>query len=348
MTTLAWVLHVDMDQFLAAVEILRNPELAGKPVVVGGRGDPTERAVVSTASYEAREFGVRSGMPLRVAKRKIPDAVFLPVDFPVYEAASESVMQALRSVPGAVVQVLGWDEAFVGIETDDPRAVAADIRARVLATTDLHCSIGIGDTLIRAKNATDLGKPRGVFMLTRDNWLEVFGDRATKDLWGVGPRTSARLAEHGITTVRELAASPLDLLTAEFGPNSGVHVHRLGTGQGSAVVDDTPWVPRAHGRETTYQHDLSTPAEIDAAVRTLAAQVVDDIRAEGRECMRVHLKVRFAPFFTFNRSRKLKQPTYDVDVIADTALELLAGLEDDRAIRLLGVRAEMVPPAAGY
>ncbi|KRF17434.1 DNA polymerase IV [Nocardioides sp. Soil797] len=339
-----WVLHVDMDQFLAAVEILRNPDLAGKPVVVGGRGDPGERAVVSTASYEARAFGVRSGMPLRNAKRKIPDAVFLPVDFPVYEAASEKVMQTLRAVPGAVVQVLGWDEAFVGIETEDPQTVARDIRSRVLAATDLHCSIGVGDSLIRAKNATDLGKPRGVFTLTRDNWLEVMGERPTKDLWGVGPRTSARLAGHDITTVNQLAGTPIELLTAEFGPNTGVHVHRLGTGEGTAVVDDTPWVPRAHGRETTYQQDLTTPAEVDAAVRALAAQVVDDIRGEGRECLRVHLKVRFVPFFTFNRSRKLKEPTYDVDLIADTALDLLAGLEDERAIRLLGVRAEMVPP----
>ncbi|MGH3367768.1 MAG: DNA polymerase IV, partial [Nocardioidaceae bacterium] len=106
----SWVLHVDMDQFLAAVEILRRPELAGRPVVVGGRGDPTERAVVSTASYEAREFGIRSGMPLRAALRRCPDAVFLPVDFPVYEAASAQVMDTLRAFPGTVVELLGWDE----------------------------------------------------------------------------------------------------------------------------------------------------------------------------------------------------------------------------------------------
>lgn len=343
-----WVFHVDMDQFLAAIEILRHPELAGRPVIVGGRGDPAERAVVSTASYEARAFGVRSGMPLRIAKRKIPDAVFLPVDFPTYEAASAQVMQTLREVPGAVVQVLGWDEAFVGVETDDPGTLARDVQAGVLAATDLHCSIGVGDTLIRAKNATDLGKPRGVFTLTRDNWLQVMGERATRDLWGVGPRTSQRLAEHGITTVRQLAAAPLDLLTGEFGPNTGVHVHTLGTGQGTAVVDDTPWVPRAHGRETTYQHDLTTADEIGAALRTLAEQVVTDIRKEGRACLRVHLKVRFVPFFTFNRSRKLAEPTYDAGLIADTAQALLTKLDDDRAIRLLGIRAEMVPPEGGY
>lgn len=132
------VLHVDMDQFLAAVEILRHPELAGLPVVVGGRGDPTERAVVSTASYEARAFGVHSGMPLKLAARKCPDAVFLPVDFPVYEAASATVMGALKAFPGAVVEVLGWDEAFVGIDSDDPEATARDLQAAVLDTSRLR------------------------------------------------------------------------------------------------------------------------------------------------------------------------------------------------------------------
>ena len=118
-----WVLHVDLDQFIAAVEVLRRPELAGRPVIVGGRGDPTERAVVSTASYEARAFGVGSGMPLRLAARKVPDAVILPVDAPAYTEASEQVMDALRGL-GVVVEVLGWDEAFLGVESEDPEAFA--------------------------------------------------------------------------------------------------------------------------------------------------------------------------------------------------------------------------------
>jgi DNA polymerase IV len=343
-----WVLHVDMDQFIAAVEILRRPELAGLPVIVGGRGDPTERAVVSTATYEAREFGIRSGMPLKTAVRRCPEAVLLPVDAPAYEAASSVVMDTLRAVPGAVVEVLGWDEAFVGIETDDPEQVARTIQADVLAATDLHCSIGIGDTKVRAKNATDFGKPRGTFQLTRDNWIEVMGHRPTKELWGIGPRISERLARLGIATVLELAQSADEPLIAEFGPNTGPHIGRLGRGMSTNVVDDTPWVARAHGRETTYQHNLSTYDEIDAAVRTLASQVVEDIRSEGRACMRVHLKVRFAPFFTFTRSRKLPGPTFDSEQIADAALDLLRLLEDERPIRLLGVRAEMVPPEGGY
>ena len=343
-----WVLHVDMDQFIAAVELLRRPELVGLPVVVGGRGDPTERAVVSTASYEAREFGIRSGMPLRIAVRRCPDAVFLPVDAPTYEAASAVVMETLRAVPGAVVEVLGWDEAFVGIETDDPEQVARDLQAAVLAATGLHCSVGIGDTLVRAKTATDFGKPQGMFRLTRDNWLEVMGSRSTRDLWGVGSRIQQRLAELGVETVEQLARTPDEPLVAEFGPSTGPHIGRLGRGMSRSTVDDTPWIARAHGRETTYQQDLATPDEVCAAIHVLAAQVVEDIRAEGRRCFRVHLKVRFAPFFTVNRSRKLPEPTFDPELVAATAVELYGRLEDTRPVRLLGVRAEMVPPEGGY
>jgi len=344
----SWVLHVDLDQFLAAVEVLRHPELAGVPLIVGGRGDPTERAVVSTASYEAREFGVRSGMPLKTAVRKCPQAVLLPVDAPVYLAASEQVMSTLRGLDGAVVEVLGWDEAFVGINTDDPQSFARHIQAEVLAATSLHCSVGVGDTKVRAKIATDFGKPRGVYQLTRANWFEVMGDRTTDAIWGIGTRIKARLAELGIDTVHDLATADEERLVTEFGPTMGPHFGRLGRGVSSAVVDDTPYVPRAHGRETTYQQNLTDPDEIAAALRVLADQVVEDIGREGRACMRVHLKVRFAPFFTFTRIRKLPEPTFDAAVITATALELLHKLEDDRPIRLLGVRAEMTPPEGGY
>lgn len=344
----SWILHVDLDQFLAAVEMLRRPELAGLPVVVGGRGDPTERAVVSTASYEAREFGIRSGMPLKTAVRRCPEAVFLPVDRPVYEAASDNVMATLRAVPGATVQVLGWDEAFVGVDTDDPEQVARRIQADVLAATGLHCSVGIGDTTTRAKIATDFGKPRGTFTLTRSNWMDVMGPRPTRAVWGIGPRVAGRLALLGVHTVADLARADPDALAQEFGPTMGPHYARLGRGGGAAAVDPSPWVARAHGRETTYQHDLVDRTEVVAAVGALAEQVVEDIRGEGRPCARVHLKVRFAPFFTTNRSRKLPEPTYDAGAIAATALDLLDGLADHRPIRLLGVRAEMVPPEGGY
>ena len=157
------VLHVDLDQFIAAVEILRRPELAGRPVVVGGKGDPTRRGVVATANYVAREYGVRSGMPLRTAVKRCPDAVFLPADKPAYEAASERVMAVLRGFDrGDRREVMGWDEAFVGATVADAAAaeeLARRIQAAVAAETRLTCAVGIGDNLLRAKIATEFGKP---------------------------------------------------------------------------------------------------------------------------------------------------------------------------------------------
>ncbi len=338
-----WVLHVDLDQFIAAVEVLRRPELAGKPVIVGGRGDPTERAVVSTASYEAREFGVGSGMPLRIAARKVPDAVILPVDAPLYLAASEQVMATLRDQPGAIVQVLGWDEAFVGVETDDPEAYARRLQQDVLDRTRLHCSVGIGDTLVRAKVATGFGKPRGTFRLTADNWLEVMGERPTIELWGVGSKVSKRLALLGIRTVAELAVADETALTGEFGPRMGLWYRQLGRGDGSAVVDDTPWVARGHSKETTFQTDIVDPAEIEAAAGSLLDQVLDEVAADDRPVVGLGLKVRYAPFLTKTFTKKIPSTT-DRAVVRARTMELVAKIEPGRPIRLLGVRAEMAMP----
>ncbi|MGZ4662030.1 MAG: DNA polymerase IV [Arthrobacter sp.] len=338
-----WVLHVDLDQFIAAVEVLRRPELAGRPVIVGGRGDPAERAVVSTASYEARAYGVGSGMPLRIAARKVPDAVILPVDHDAYVEASGKVMAVLRSQPGTTVQVLGWDEAFVGLETSDPEAFARQLQQAVLAETRLHCSVGIGDTLVRAKVATTFGKPAGVFRLTEDNWLEVMGERPTIELWGVGKAVSRRLATLGIKTVAELAAAnPADLVP-EFGPKMGPWYAQLGRGDGSRTVDDTPWVARGHSRETTFQRDLAEPQQIDDAVRELAAHVLEDVAAEGRPVVGLTLKVRYAPFTTKTYGRKIPETTDATEVLAK-ALELAAKIEPGRPVRLLGLRAEMTMP----
>jgi len=340
-----WVLHVDMDQFIAAVEVLRRPELAGLPVIVGGRGDPSERAVVSTASYEARSFGIGSGMPLKIAARKAPDdAVFLPVDHEAYEAASAEVMTALRALPGIVLEVVGWDECFLGVMSDDPEAVARAAQSAVRDATGLHCSVGIGDNKVRAKIATEFGKPRGVFRLTAENWFEVMGDRATRDLWGVGPKVQKRLAQHGITTVQELADADEQELIGEFGPRMGVWYHGLGSGLGPSVVDDTPWVARSHSRETTFPQNLVDPAQIESALRELAGQAFDDCAAEGRPVVRAHLKVRYAPFETRTFGRKLPEPTTEREVFVAAALALCATLDAAREVRLLGVRAEMTMP----
>jgi DNA polymerase-4 len=339
-----WVLHVDLDQFIAAVEVLRRPELAGLPLIVGGRGDPSERAVVSTASYEAREFGVGSGMPLRLAVRKAPDAVVLPVDAPAYEAASTQVMSALRNLDGVVVEVLGWDEAFVGVRTDDPQAFARRIQAEVLAATRLHCSVGIGDNKVRAKIATGFGKPRGMFALTAANWFEVMGHRPTIDLWGVGKAVSTRLAKHGIGTVRELADADRAVLVDEFGPRMGAWYADLGHGRGSAVVDDSPWIARGHSREHTFQQDLTDPGDVDEMIAQLVREVLGDVEREGRPAVRLTLKIRYKPFFTKTFSRTLPQPTTDPAAVLAETRALAAKREPGRPIRLLGLRIEMTMP----
>jgi len=335
----AWLLHVDLDQFLAAVEVLRRPELAGLPVVVGGAGDPTQRSVVATASYEAREFGVRSGMPMRLAARKCPDAVFLPSDPPVYEAASAVVMDTLRSFD-VVVEVLGWDEAFLGASTVDPWALARELQAAVLARTKLSCSVGIGDNKLRAKLATGFAKPAGIFELTRDNWVEVMADRPTEALWGIGRKTARKLAELGYTTVAELARADPAALAARLGPNTGPWLRTLALGAGSTTVRDEPYVARSRSRETTFQEDLTSAADVAAEVAALARRVAQDVVAEGRPAARVAVKVRFAPFFTHTRSMTLPAPTISAAEIEQAALEVLGRFTDDRPVRLLGVRVE--------
>jgi DNA polymerase IV len=345
-TRTEWVLHVDLDQFIAAVEVLRRPELAGLPVCVGARGDPTARGVVSTASYEARVFGVGSGMPLRTAAKKCPDAVFLAVDAPAYDAASVQVMDTLRAfdVP---VEVLGWDEAFMGVRTHDAEGFADDVRAAVLETTRLHCSVGVGDNKLRAKIATEFGKPRGRFTLTAENWFEVMGERPTDALWGIGRKTATKLAGLGIRTVRELAETEAQVLADRLGPTMGPWYRRLGRGVDSSPVDASPYVPRGHGREETFQHNLTDWDEVAEATRRLARTVLDDIRREGRPAVRVGMKMRYAPFETRTRSLTLPAATLEEAVVEAAALDLLGRFDHHRAVRLVGVRLEMAPPSDG-
>jgi DNA polymerase-4 len=338
------VLHVDLDQFIAAVEVLRHPELKGLPVVVGGAGDPTQRAVVATASYEAREFGVHSGMPMKLALRKCPQAVFLPADHKAYEEVSTVVMETLRSVDDVVVEVLGWDEAFVGAETDDPEALARSIQAAILEATQLHASVGIGDNKLRAKLATGFGKPAGMFRLTRANWFEVMGERPTEALWGIGRKTAKKLADLGINTVNELAAADPEHLAARLGPTMGPWYVQLGRGIGSRTVDASPYVPRSRGRETTFQQNLENWDDVTHEVSQLASRVTQDVLAEGRDVVRVGVKVRYAPFVTVTHAMKLAEPTRDGGAIETAALTVLQQFSSHRPVRLLGVWAEMERP----
>jgi nucleotidyltransferase/DNA polymerase involved in DNA repair len=340
-----WVLHVDLDQFIAAVEVLRHPELRGRPVVVGGDGDPAKRGVVATASYEAREHGVHSGLPMRTAARRCPDAVFLPADRPAYEAVSAEVMTALREL-GYVTEELGWDEAFVAAETDDPEAVAGEIQQQIKAATRLESSVGIGENRIQAKLASNFAKPHGIFRLTHQNWFAVMGGLPTGKLLGIGAKTERKLAELGVGTVAELADADIAAVAARLGPTIGPWLVQTARGLGSAEVSAEPYVPRSRSRETTFQRNIEDWARVREEVLRLAAHVTRDVEAEQRPAVRVVVKVRHAPFFTSTHGQTLAEPTSDGAVIGQAALAALDKFTDRRPVRLLGVRAEFPPDPA--
>jgi nucleotidyltransferase/DNA polymerase involved in DNA repair len=333
------VLHVDLDQFIAAVEVLRRPELRGRPVVVGGDGDPAKRGVVATASYEARAFGVQSGLPMRTAARRCPDCIFLPVDKAAYEAVSEEVMAALRGL-GAVTEVMGWDEAFVGVNTENPEEFARRVQQAIKAATDLDSTVGIGENRLQAKLATGFGKPAGVFRLTHATWFGVLGGLPVSALWGIGAKTAAKLAELGIATVSDLATADVAMVAGRFGPSTGPWLVATARGLDSAEVTAEPYVPRSRGREVTFQSDIDDWDRVRAEISKLAGQVTQDVEAEHRPAVRVVVKVRYRPFFTSTHGVPLAAPTADRAKIEVAALAALDKFTDRRPVRLLGVRAE--------
>ncbi|GAB3868313.1 DNA polymerase IV [Dactylosporangium cerinum] len=339
-----WLLHVDLDQFIAAVEILRRPELRGRPVVVGGDGDPTRaRQVVATASYEARAFGVRSGIPLRVAARRCPEAVFLPSDPPAYRAASADVMATLARFP-VQLQVYGWDEAFLGTETGDPMALAVDVRRAVLDGTGLSCAVGVGDNKLTAKHAARFAKPGGIHQLTAATWMAAMGAKPAAELWGVGPKTTKKLTALGLHTIADLAGADLATLTEHFGANAGGWLQLSARGTGETTVDTTPWIARSRSRETTFAADLTDRASVAQQVAALARALGADVIGDGRRVTHVAVKVRFSSFYTPTRVMKLRAgPTTDLDEIERAALTVLDkfDLDGGRPVRLVGVRTDL-------
>ena len=338
-----WILHVDVDAFLAAVEVRRRPELRGLPVVVGGDGDPTRpRQVVATASYEARAFGVQSGMPLARAYRKCPEAVFLPSDHPAYDAASVEVMAALRSF-GHPVEVWGWDEAVLGATVGDPEGLAHQVRAQVLAETQLTCAVGIGETKERAKMATGFAKASSerVFRLSSANWMTVMGPRPVTELWGIGKRTGARLHDHDIVTVTDLAGADRDQLASTFGPTTGPWLRALARGGTSRTVHPEERPARSRSKQVTYPHDLTDAGEIAAEIVELTRDVCRAVFAEGRVVTHVGVIVRTSTFFTQTKTGKLQASTTDPAPVVTKALEVLGRFEITRPVRLLGVRVDL-------
>jgi DNA polymerase-4 len=260
------------------------------------------------------------------------------VDRAAYEAVSDEVMTALRGL-GAVTEVMGWDEAFLAVDTADPEAFARQVQERIKTATQLDSTVGIGENKLQAKLATGFGKPAGVYRLTHQSWFEVLGGEPVSALWGIGAKTAGKLAELGIRTVAELAAADVAAVAGRFGPTIGPWLVQTARGLGPSAVSAEPYVPRSRGREVTFQQDIEDWEQVRAQVAVLARRVAQDVAAEGRPAVRVVVKVRYKPFFTSTHGVPLAAPAgaVAIEAAALAALDLFTGR---RPVRLLGVRAE--------
>jgi DNA polymerase IV len=332
------ILHMDMDAFFAAVEEKRNPALRGKPVVIGGSGDPTQRGVVSTASYEARKYGIHSALPLRTAYKLCPEAVFLPVDYGEYSRISQVIKDTLRTI-APVMEDVGIDEAFLDLsEIDKPsEEIAQEIKKRITEETGLTCSIGIASNKLLAKIASDMQKPDGLTIIREGDIESRIWPLPVRKLWGVGPKTEESLKKIGINIIGELASMPVDRLVEHFGESYGSYLYESSKGRDESPLV-THWEPKSVSRETTFQTDTNNWQTIAKTIAELAKEVVDDIRQKGYKGRTVTLKVRFSDFKTYTRSKTLAGPTDSIDEIRKAAFDCLKRIELKMKVRLIGVR----------
>ncbi|MBQ1056030.1 DNA polymerase IV [Micromonospora sp. C32] len=339
------ILHVDMDAFYASVEVRRRPELRGRPVVVGGVGP---RGVVSSASYEARQYGVRSAMPTSRARALCPGAVYLPPDFTAYTEASRAVMRIFRDVT-PLVEPLSLDEAFLDVAGarrlfGPPAAIARLIRRRVAEEQRLTCSVGVGPSKFVAKLGSTRAKPDGLLVVPAARVLEFLHPLPVSALWGVGERSADALRRLGLRTVRDLAEAPAGLLRRAVGEASAAHLHELAWGRDPRGVSPEH-VEKSIGAEVTFDIDVSDPDEIRRSLLALADKAGTRLRAAGQVGRTVSLKVRFADFRTISRSRTLAVPTDTAREMFDTAWALWEALAPGEPVRLVGVRMEGLAPA---
>ena len=338
------VAHLDMDAFYVGVELMRRPELRGRPVVVAGSGP---RAVVTTASYEARRYGVFSAIPAARARRLCPEAVFLPPDFEAYIAMSKRVMNRVRAQVDTV-EVAGLDEAYLDLSgIYSPRAAMRRLISEIKADTGLGCSVGIGPNRLVAKVASDAEKPEGFVVLTREQACKRFAGAAPRLLPGIGAKTAERLEALGIATIAALAATPPETLTERFGARLGPYLCAR-----ARFEDETPVTSEriavSESRETTFPTDIAERAEQTAVLRRLAGKLCEGLAKHERRGRTIAIKVRLDDFTTVTRARTIPAPTNDAAVVADVACALLDEYAPPRPVRLLGVRvaAFTEPPAA--
>jgi len=342
------VLHVDMDAFYASVEVRRDPQLRGRPVLVGGTG---RRSVVCAASYEARVFGVHSAMPMARARRLCPTAVVIPPDFAAYSAASNAVMAVFHEVT-PLVEPLSLDEAFLDVagairRMGPPAAIGAWIRERVATQERLTCSVGVASTKFVAKLASARCKPNGLLVVPRDGVLDFLHPLPVAALWGVGERTEEVLVRHGLRTVADLARTDVATLTAALGPSLGAHLHALAWGRDERDV--VPHEPeKSCGAEETFAEDISDPDVIHRELLRLAERTASRLRQSGHVGRTIAIKVRFADFRTITRSRTLPIATDVTHEVYATARDLYDALAlGSTPLRLVGVRVEKLIPAQG-
>ena len=328
------VAHLDMDAFYVSVELRRHPELRGLPVIVAGNGP---RSLVTTASYEARRFGVGSALPAARARRLCPDGVFLAPDFAYYREASREVMAIVRSHV-ATVEVVGLDEAYLELTgLPAPHATMRLIATEIERETRLGCSIGIGPSKLVAKVASDAEKPRGFVILTREEACSRFGGAPCGLVPGIGPKTVERLRGCGITTLGELAAASAQELGQGFGGRFGAELQRRARFEDESPVTEERKVV-SESRETTFDYDIADRQRLEQILDDLVERLcaaLDDQRRCGRT---VGIKIRLDDFSTHTRARTLADPVSSAERVGPVARDLLRRFAPARPVRLLGVR----------
>jgi DNA polymerase IV len=338
-----------MDAFFASVEVLDDPSLVGKPVIVGGAG---ARGVVASCTYEARAYGVHSAMPSMRARQLCPDAVFLPGRHIRYAELSGQLHRILRDVT-PMVEPIGLDEAFMDVAGalrlfGSPEHIARGLRDRVRGELGLGCAVGIGRSKMIAKLASRAAKPRasregldpgpGIVLVEEADELAFLHHHDVEALWGVGPATAGRLHELGVRTVGELAALPLDTLARRLGKASGAHLAALARGEDPDPVN--PNRPnKSIGHEETFSEDLVDRHELERHVLRMAESVATMLRGESSAARTVTVKVKFKDFSLLSRAHTMRRPIATGGAIGQVAAALLAGIDPGEGIRLLGVSA---------
>ena len=361
-----YIAHLDMDAFYASVELLRYPQLRGRPLVIGGRRraavegeefptlrEYTGRGVITTATYEARKFGVNSGMGLMKAAKLAPDALLLPADFDEYRRYSRLFKDAVRTV-APEIEDRGIDEIYIDLTSlvisgaaegpPDPwvraRIVATDIQRAVREATGLTCSIGVTPNKLLSKMASELDKPGGITVLTERDIPARIWPLPARKINGIGPKANARLEALGIRTIGELAKADPSHLIEHFGTGYGAWLHEAAHGRDERIVVAYS-EPKSISRETTFEKDLHPVHDRERLSRIftdLCIRVAGDLQRKGYAGRTVGLKLRFDNFKTVTRDLTLDQPTGDSAAIRRAAGECLKRVPLDRRIRLLGVR----------